>query len=241
MKYILKGSSFILNIVLKVGGAGAALWGIYQYFIGGSSDGLTACVIGAAAFIISFIKIKLENGDEVLWIAHILFSFTRFVIVGLIVYGLYILWGEGIASNIGTGWSVGITIAAVLLALFLFSGGTDAKEPETPQRGAVKQPSTLGLLGRAAFATFLDNAFSPPDTSSINMSSYEPHYDNSAQIRQQQLDAENARKKQMAEEDERRRKESERQYYDYRYRKAKQSDPDEYYIKTRQFKHWSGN
>ncbi len=240
MKYILKGSSFILNIVLKVGGAGAALWGIYQYFIGGSSDGLTACVIGAAAFIISFIKIKLENGDEVLWIAHILFSFTRFVIVGLIVYGLFILWGEGIASNIGTGWSVGITIAAVLLALFLFSGGTDAKEPETPPRGAVKQPSTLGLLGRAAFATFLDDAFSPPDTS-INMSSYEPHYDNSAQIRQQQLDAENARKKQMAEEDERRRKESERQYYDYRYRKAKQSDPDEYYIKTRQFKHWSGN
>lgn len=240
MKYILKGSSFILNIVLKVGGAGAALWGIYQYFIGGSTDGLTACVLGAAAFIISFIKIKLENGDEVLWIAHILFSFTRFVIVGLIVYGLFILWGEGIASNIGTGWSVGITIAAVLLALFLFSGGTDAKEPETPQRGAVKQPSTLGLLGRAAFATFLDDAFSPPDTS-INMSSYEPHYDNSAQIRQQQLDAENARKKQMAEEDERRRKESERQYYDYRYRKAKQSDPDEYYIKTRQFKHWSGN
>lgn len=240
MKYILKGSSFILNIVLKVGGAGAALWGIYQYFIGGSSDGLTACVLGTAAFIISFIKIKLENGDKVLWIAHILFSFTRFVIVGLIVYGLYILWGEGIASNIGTGWSVGITIAAVLLALFLFSGGTDAKEPETPQRGAVKQPSTLGLLGRAAFATFLDDAFSPPDTS-IDMSSYEPHYDNSAQIRQQQLDAENARKKQMAEEDERRRKESERQYYDYRYRKAKQSDPDEYYIKTRQFKHWSGN
>lgn len=240
MKYILKGSSFILNIVLKVGGAGAALWGIYQYFIGGSSDGLTACVLGAAAFIISFIKIKLENDDEVLWIAHILFSFTRFVIVGLIVYGLFILWGEGIASNIGTGWSVGITIAAVLLALFLFSGGTDAKEPETPQRGAVKQPSTLGLLGRAACATFLDNAFSPPDTS-IDMSSYEPHYDNSAQIRQQQFDAENARKKQMAEEDERRRKESERQYYDYRYRKAKQSDPDEYYIKTRQFKHWSGN
>ena len=239
MRTLLKVFSFILNIVLKVGGAGAALWGIYQYLAGSSSDVLTVCVVGVIAFILSFKKRELENGDEVLWLAHILFSFTRFVIIGLMFYGLVVLWSSGTASEIGTGWAVGITAAAVVLALFLFSGGTDAKQPAAPPRSTEEQPGTLKLLGRAAFAAFLDNAFTPPDTS-IDFDSYRPPVDNSAAIRQQQIDAENEKKRKMAEEDERRRKESERQYYDYRYRKAKQSDPDEYYINTRKFKHWSG-